>query len=96
MVEGNEFEILLHPYVTEKTMTAIDGTAKQDLRDGNRLEFIVKRSATKRQIKEAFESLFDVKVEKINTKIRKDGKHAIIKLSEGYSAKDVGDRIGVF
>jgi large subunit ribosomal protein L23 len=96
MVEGTEFEILLHPYVTEKTMTAIDGTAKQDLTDGNRLEFIVKRSATKRQIKDAFESLFDVKVEKVNTKIRKDGKHAVIKLKEGYSAKDVGDRIGVF
>ena len=96
MVKGREFDILLHPYVTEKTMTGIDGTAKQDLRDGNRLEFIVKRSATKREIREAFESLFEVKVEKVNTKIRKDGKHAIIKLKKGYSAKDVGDRIGVF
>ena len=96
MVKGREFEILLHPYVTEKTMTDIDGTAKQDLRDGNRLEFVVKRSATKKEIREAFESLFEVKVEKVNTRIRKDGKHAVIKLKEGYSAKDVGDRIGVF
>ena len=96
MVDGREFEVLLHPYVTEKTMTGIDGSAKQDLKDGNRLEFIVKRSATKGEITEAFESLFEVKVEKVNTKIRKDGKHAIIKLKEGYSAKDVGDRIGVF
>lgn len=96
MVDGREFEVLLHPYVTEKTMTGIDGSAKQDLKDGNRLEFIVKRSATKGEIKEAFESLFEVKVEKVNTKIRKDGKHAIIKLKEGYSPKDVGDRIGVF
>lgn len=96
MVKGREFEILLHPYVTEKSMTAIDGTTKQNLRDGNRLEFIVKRTATKKEIKEAFENLFEVKVERVNTKIRKDGKHAIIKLQEGYSAKDVGDRIGVF
>ncbi len=96
MVKASEFEILLHPYVTEKTMTGIDGTARQDLKDGNRLEFLVKRSATKKEIKEAFESLFEVKVEKVNTKIRKDGKHAVIKLKEGYSAKDVGDRIGVF
>ena len=96
MVDGREFEVLLHPYVTEKTMTGIDGSAKQDLKDGNRREFIVKRSATKGEIKEAFESLFEVKVEKVNTKIRKDGKHAIIKLKEGYSAKDVGDRFGVF
>lgn len=96
MVKSREFEILLHPYVTEKTMTAIDGTARQNLADGNRLEFIVKRTASKQEIKEAFESLFEVEVDKVNTKIRKDGKHAIIKLKEGYSAKDVGDRIGVF
>ena len=43
-----------------------------------------------------FEERFDVKVEKVYTKISKSGKHAIIKLAEGYSAEEVGMRIGVF
>lgn len=92
----NGYEILLHPYVTEKSMNAIDGTPTQDLKDGNRIEFIVKMDATKPQIKEAFEKTFDVKVDGVYTRIRKDGKHAIIKLAEGEDAKDLSMRIGIF
>ncbi len=90
------YQILLHPYVTEKSMNAIDGTPAQDLKDGNRIEFIVKRTATKPQIKEAFEKTFEVKVEKVYTRIAKEGKHAIIKLAEGEDAKDLSMRIGIF
>ena len=90
------YEILLHPYVTEKSMNAIDGTPAQDLKDGNRIEFIVKRNATKPQIKQAFEQTFEVKVEKVYTRITKEGKHAIIKLAEGEDAKDLSMRIGIF
>ncbi len=90
------YQILLHPYVTEKSMNAIDGTPAQDLKDGNRIEFIVKRTATKPQIKEAFEKVFEVKVEKVYTRIAKEGKHAIIKLAEGEDAKDLSMRIGIF
>ena len=90
------YQILLHPYVTEKSMNAIDGTPAQDLKDGNRIEFIVKRTATKPQIKEAFEKIFEVKVEKVYTRIAKEGKHAIIKLAEGEDAKDLSMRIGIF
>jgi large subunit ribosomal protein L23 len=90
------YEILLHPYVTEKSMNAIDGTPAQDLKDGNRIEFIVKRNATKPQIREAFEKTFEVKVEKVYTRITKEGKHAIIKLAEGEDDKDLSMRIGIF
>jgi large subunit ribosomal protein L23 len=90
------YEILLHPYVTEKSMNAIDGTPAQDLKDGNRIEFIVKRNATKPQIREAFEKTFEVRVEKVYTRITKEGKHAIIKLAEGEDAKDLSMRIGIF
>ncbi|UCD93077.1 MAG: 50S ribosomal protein L23 [Methanobacteriota archaeon] len=89
-------KILLHPYVTEKSMNAIDGTPAQDLKDGNRIEFIVKRDATKAEIKAAFEETFKVKVENVFTRIRKEGKHAIIKLKEGEDAKDLSMRIGIF
>ena len=88
--------IILHPYVTEKTMNAMSGTPNQDLRDGNRLEFVVRKDARKPDIKRAFEERFEAKVEKINIKLMKDGKHAIIKLKEGYSAEEIGMRIGIF
>jgi large subunit ribosomal protein L23 len=88
--------IILHPYVTEKTMNAMSGTPSQDLKDGNRLEFVVRKDATKPDVKRAFEEKFEAKVEKINIKLMKDGKHAIIKLKEGYSAEEIGMRIGIF
>ena len=88
--------ILLHPYVTEKSMNAMSGTPSQDLKDGNRLEFVVRQDATKPEIKKAFEQRFEAKVDKINIKTMKDGKHAIIKLKEGYSAEEIGMRIGIF
>ena len=88
--------IILHPYVTEKTMNAMSGTPSQDLKDGNRLEFVVRKDATKLDVKKAFEERFAAKVEKINIKLMKDGKHAIIKLKKGYSAEEIGMRIGIF
>ena len=88
--------ILLHPYVTEKTLNFLEGTPAQKQADGNRLEFIVRRTATKTQVKEAFEALFEVKVEKVNTYIHRDGKHAIIKLRKEFRAEDVAMRIGVY
>jgi large subunit ribosomal protein L23 len=87
-IEENPFEIIYHPFVTEKTMNLMERL--------NRLEFIVERSATKDQIKIAFEKLYKAKIEKINTKILKDGKHAIIKLKPEYSAEEIGMRIGIF
>ena len=89
-------KVLLYPYVTEKTMNYMTGTPTQDFKDGNKIEFIVDRFASKVEIKSAFEAHFEVKVDKVWTKISKDGKHAIFKLAEGYSAEDIGMRIGVF
>ncbi len=89
-------DVLLHPYVTEKTLNMLQGTPAQDLKDGNRLEFLVDRRANKTEIKAAFEALFEVKVDHVNTFVRKDGKHAIIKLKPEFSAEEIGMRIGVF
>jgi large subunit ribosomal protein L23 len=86
--DENPFEFIYHPYVTEKTMNLMERL--------NRLEFVVARGATKTQIKIAFEKLYNAKVDKINTRILKDGKHAIIKLKPGYSAEEIGMRIGIF
>ena len=89
-------EILLHPYVTEKTLNMLQGTPAQNLKDGNRLEFLVVRRATRTEVKRAFEELFQVKVAKVNTFVRRDGKHAVIKLKTEFSAEEIGMRIGVF
>lgn len=83
----NPHDIILHPFVTEKTMA---------LGNENKLEFIVKRRANKKEIKVAIEKLLEAKVEKVNTMILKDGKHAIVKFTKEYSAEDIGMRIGVF
>ncbi|MCJ2520287.1 MAG: 50S ribosomal protein L23 [Candidatus Thermoplasmatota archaeon] len=89
-------EILLYPIVTEKSLNFLSGTAAQGFKDGNKLEFVVKRSATRVEIRAAFEKFFEAKVEKVNTHIKRDGKHAIIQLKEGYSAEEIGMRIGIF
>lgn len=89
-------DILVRPYVTEKALNLMAGTAAQNYKDGNKIEFIVHRDADKADIKAAFEERFEVKVVGVWTRIQKDGKHAIIKLAEGYSAEDVGMRVGVF
>jgi len=88
MLAIDPYEIILHPYVTEKTLRAIE--------ENNTLEFIVNIKANKKQIKEAVEKAFNVKVESVNTKITKRGKHAIVKLKPEYSAEEVGMRIGIF
>ncbi|MCK4266976.1 MAG: 50S ribosomal protein L23 [Thermoplasmata archaeon] len=88
--------VLLTPYVTEKSLNHMSGTPIQSNRDGNRLEFIVRRDANKQEIREAFERRYEVKVAKVNTRIMKDGKHAIIKLTKDYSAEEIGMRIGIF
>jgi large subunit ribosomal protein L23 len=88
--------VIMHPYVTEKTMNQMSGTPTQDLTDGNRLEFVIRRDATKADVKKEVEERFAVKVEKVNVKHTKHGKRAIVKLAEGFSAEEIGMRIGIF
>ncbi|HEB37070.1 MAG TPA: 50S ribosomal protein L23 [Thermoplasmatales archaeon] len=82
------YEIIMHPYVTEKSMDAIEKR--------NALEFVVNIRANKKQIKEAVEKAFDVKVESVNTRVTRTGKHAVVKLKPEYSAEEIGMRIGIF
>jgi large subunit ribosomal protein L23 len=67
--DPRHYDILLSPVITEKATTA----AEQ-----NKVVFKVARNATKPQIKEAVEKLFDVKVKSVNTLVRK-GKFKVFK-----------------
>ena len=82
------YDIIYHPYVTEKTMNFME--------KNNALEFVVKRDASKQQIKTAVEKMFEAKVKEINTRITKRGKHAIVTFMPDFKAEDIGMRIGIF
>ena len=48
------------------------------------------------EIAKAVETIFDVEVEKVNVRNSKHGKHASVKLAEGYDAEDAAMRLGAF
>ena len=87
--DPRHYDILVAPVITEKATAASEQ---------NKVVFKVARTATKPQIKEAVEKLFDVKVKSVNTLIRKgklkvfkgrlgeqqDTKRAIVTLEEGH------------
>jgi large subunit ribosomal protein L23 len=82
------FKILRYAHLTEKSMSLIDKE--------NKIVFIVDRKANKKQIKEAFEKAFEVKVEKVNTEITFQGeKKAVIKLRPEFKARDVAVKLGM-
>ena len=88
-VEPRHYDVIIAPVITEKATLASDR---------NQVMFKVPRHATKTEIKEAVEKLFDVKVKSVNTHIRKgkvkavkgtlgeqsDTKRAIVTLEEGH------------
>ena len=87
--DTRHFDVIVAPVITEKATLASEQ---------NKVVFKVSRDATKPQIKEAIEKLFDVKVESVNTLVRKgktkffrgtrgtqsDVKKAVVTLAEGH------------
>jgi large subunit ribosomal protein L23 len=88
--DPRHYEIILSPVITEKATLASEH---------GQVMFKVAKGATKTQIKEAVEKLFDVKVKSVNTHIRKGKvkafkgtvgeqsptKRAIVTLQEGHT-----------
>ena len=88
-VDARHYDVILAPHITEKSTL---------LSEHNGVVFKVANDATKPQIKEAVEKLFDVKVKNVNTLIRQgkvkmfknkvgqqsDVKRAIVTLEEGH------------
>ena len=87
--DPRHYDVIISPVITEKATLASER---------NQVMFKVARNATKPQIKEAVERLFDVKVKSVNTLVRKgktkvfrgnfgsqsDVKRAIVTLEEGH------------
>ena len=88
-IDPRHYDIIVAPVVTEKATMASEH---------NKVLFKVAPKATKPQIKEAVEKLFDVKVKSVNTHLRKgkikafkgsigeqsEVKRAIVTLEEGH------------
>jgi large subunit ribosomal protein L23 len=88
-IDPRYYDIIVAPVITEKATVASEH---------NKVVFKVARTATKPQIKEAVEKLFDVKVKKVNTLNRpgkmkvfrgrfgmqQDSKRAVVTLEEGH------------
>ena len=89
-IDPRHYDVIVAPVVTEKATVASEH---------NKVVFKVAHKATKPQIKEAVEKLFDVKVVSVNTLVtkgkkkvfrgrpgqRSDVKKAIVTLAEGQS-----------
>ena len=87
--DPRHYDVIIAPVITEKATMASEY---------NKVVFKVRKNATKPQIKEAVEKLFDVKVKNVNTLTRKgklkmfknklgqqsDVKRAIVTLEEGH------------
>jgi large subunit ribosomal protein L23 len=87
--DPRHYDVIIAPVITEKATMASEH---------NKVMFKVARNATKPQIKEAVEKLFDVKVKNVNTLVRRgkvkafrnrlgqrsDVKRAIVTLEEGH------------
>ncbi|MGI0132078.1 MAG: 50S ribosomal protein L23 [Thermoplasmata archaeon] len=80
--------ILLHAYVTEKSM--------DEMERQNKLEFVVDHRATRAEIRRAVEEIYSCKVAHVNTKIVRTGKIATVRFAKEYSSEDIGSRAGVF
>jgi len=88
--DPRHYDIIVAPVITEKATIASEY---------NQVMFRVATHATKPQIKEAVEKLFDVKVRSVNTHVRKGKvkafkgtigtqspvKRAVVTLEEGYT-----------
>jgi large subunit ribosomal protein L23 len=82
------YKVLKNPISTEKAVKIMESE--------NKLIFIVDRKANKKDIKEAMESVFKVKVVKVNTLIdTSSNKKAYIKLSSETPAIDIATQLGL-
>ena len=77
----------MKPIVTEKAVMLVESK--------NTLVFELDKRMTKEQIKKEIESIFNVKVDSINTLIKKNKKYAYIKLNEKNLAIDVATKLGL-
>ncbi|MEM2940887.1 MAG: 50S ribosomal protein L23 [Thermoproteota archaeon] len=80
--------VIVRPVSTEKSFRLIEKE--------NKLVFIVDPKADRKNVKEAVEKNFNVKVDRVNiVRSIKGEKKAIVKLAKEYNAMDVASRLKI-
>ncbi|MGD8505911.1 MAG: 50S ribosomal protein L23 [Candidatus Bathyarchaeota archaeon] len=81
-------DVVMYPLMTE--------VASRILEAENKLVFVVNIKASKYDIRQAVEELYEVSVEKVNVSITPKGlKKAFVKLHPDYKAVDVAIKLGI-
>ncbi len=81
-------EIITYPLMTESASVMVE--------KDNKLIFVVNFKAGKADVKRAVETLYEVKVSKVNMLITPQGvKKAFVKLSPEFRASDVAIKLGI-
>ena len=82
------FTVVKYPLSTEKSIRLMESE--------NKLIFVVSEKSTKADIKQAVESMFKVKVDKVNTFISHRGeKRAYVKFNKQFPAIDIATQMGM-
>lgn len=82
------YEIITYPLVTEKAINMIESE--------NKLCFIVNNNASKKDVKEAVEKNYNVKVDSVKVlNDRKGRKKAVVKINEKFKADEIATKLGV-
>jgi large subunit ribosomal protein L23 len=79
--------MILAPYVTEKTFNQIEKE--------NKLAFIVTEKATKKQIIDAINILYEAEIEEVNTTRTIRGKKAFVKFKTPEGARDLATKLAL-
>ena len=80
-------DLILRPYITEKTFALVENEQK--------LCFIVKNTATKPKIVQAVKTLYNENVLDVNTSRTIYGKKAFVKFESIDKARDLATKIGM-
>ena len=80
-------KIILKPYITEKTFAMIENERK--------ICFIVEREASKPEIAEAVNTLYNQKAINVNTARTIYGKKAFVQFETAEKARDLATKIGM-
>jgi len=87
MTAAQAANLIVAPYVTEKTFTQIEKE--------NKLAFIVTEKASKKEIMEAIRILYETETTEVNTARTIRGKKAFVRFKSPEGARELATKLGL-
>ena len=81
------YKIIKYPISTEKSIRLMEAE--------NKLIFQIDSKASKKEVKDSIEKLFNVKVESVSTFITNKGKRAYVRFKEETPAIEIATQLGL-